>query len=86
MRPLERYNACGAFLAEIVQPSNHNGQLIVVKFAARYCAEAHELLAQADMAPKLLHCGQAPGRAGLLLVAMQYLSGVAAHCLALEEW
>ncbi|KAF4564458.1 hypothetical protein EYR36_002392 [Pleurotus pulmonarius] len=87
VRPLKRYNACVVFLAEIVQPSKYNGQLIVVKFAARYCAEAHELLALADMAPKLLHCGQAlPGRTGLLLVAMEYLSGVTAHCLTLEEW
>ncbi|KAF4564463.1 hypothetical protein EYR36_002397 [Pleurotus pulmonarius] len=87
VRPLKRYNACVVFLAEIVQPSKHNGQLIVVKFAARYSAEAHGLLAQVGMAPKLLHCGQAlPGRAGLLLVAMEYLSGVTAHCLTLEEW
>ncbi|KAF9492953.1 hypothetical protein BDN71DRAFT_1509053 [Pleurotus eryngii] len=88
LRPLERDNACVIFLAEIVQPSGcEQGQLIVVKFAARYCVEAHELLAHADMAPKLLHCGQAlPGRPGLLLVAMEYLSGVAAHCLTLEQW
>ncbi|KAF4586611.1 hypothetical protein EYR40_010623 [Pleurotus pulmonarius] len=87
VRPLKRYNPCVVFLAEIVQPSKHNGQLIVVKFAARYSAEAHELLALADMAPKLLHCGQTlPGRAGLLLIAMEYLSGVTAHCLTLEEW
>ncbi|KAJ8699497.1 hypothetical protein PTI98_002607 [Pleurotus ostreatus] len=96
LRPLERDNACVAFLAEIVEgpecllePSktDEQGQLIVVKFAARYCVEAHQLLADMGMAPKLFHCGQVqPRRPGLLLIAMEYLSGTTVNGLTADQW
>ncbi|KDQ29603.1 hypothetical protein PLEOSDRAFT_1112361 [Pleurotus ostreatus PC15] len=96
LRPLERDNACVAFLAEIVEgpecllePSktDEQGQLIVVKFAARYCVEAHQLLADMGMAPKLFHCGQAqPRPPGLLLIAMEYLSGTTVNGLTADQW
>ena len=39
-----------------------SGQLAVVKFVARYGADAHQILAEAGMAPKLLFCGSIDGK------------------------
>ncbi|KAG9227827.1 hypothetical protein CCMSSC00406_0008649 [Pleurotus cornucopiae] len=39
------------------------------------------------MAPKLFHCGQAqPRRPGLLLIAMEYLSGTTVNGLTADQW
>lgn len=39
-----------------------SGQMAVVKFVARYGAEAHQLLAEVGVAPRLLFCGSTDGR------------------------
>ncbi|KAF9642685.1 hypothetical protein BDM02DRAFT_3105347 [Thelephora ganbajun] len=39
-----------------------SGKMAVVKFVARYGAEAHQILAEAGMAPRLLFCGSIDGR------------------------
>ncbi|KAF9783372.1 hypothetical protein BJ322DRAFT_1070503 [Thelephora terrestris] len=39
-----------------------SGQMAVVKFVVRYGAGAHQLLAEAGMAPRLLFCGSTDGR------------------------
>jgi len=56
---------------------------IVVKFAQRYNAEAHRLLASADRAPKLLYCStedpNPPELAGLIMVVMTYIDGKTAY-------
>ena len=46
------------FLAEV----ESSGQKLVIKFVDRYGVEAHELLAAASMAPRLLYCGQLDGK------------------------
>ncbi|KAI1785465.1 hypothetical protein LXA43DRAFT_1115823 [Ganoderma leucocontextum] len=49
-----------AFLVETCGDDDDDGgggRLLVVKFAKRYGAEAHQLLARHGFAPELLHCG-----------------------------
>jgi len=46
------------FLAEV----KSSGQKLVIKFVDRYGVEAHQLLADASMAPLLLYCGQLDGK------------------------
>jgi hypothetical protein len=60
---------------------------IVVKFAHRYNADAHRVLADKGLAPRLFYVGNAqrsiPGSSGLFgapqMVVMEYLSGSPAH-------
>jgi len=46
------------FLAKV----KSSGQKLVIKFVDRYGVEAHQLLADASMAPRLLYCGQLDGK------------------------
>lgn len=47
---------------------------IVVKFACQYSKEAHELLANASLAPKLYYCEKVPSVA-MWVVVMEYVEG-----------
>ena len=47
------------FFAEVT--SEPPGQRLVIKFVDRYGVEAHDLLAQENMAPRLLYCGSLDG-------------------------
>ena len=57
LRPLTPSNK-SPFLAKIIG----SGEMVVVKFVARYGAEAHHHLAEANMAPRLRFCGSLDGR------------------------
>jgi len=46
------------FLAKV----KSSGQKLVIKFVGRYGTEAHQLLADAKMAPRLLYCGRLDGK------------------------
>jgi hypothetical protein len=56
-------------------------QDIVVKFADRYGAAAHDALAAVGLAPKVLYCGPVCGKrggpsyGGLTMVVMEYIEG-----------
>ena len=47
------------FLAKVISPSDRK---LVIKFVDRYGVEAHQLLADAGMAPRLLYCGLLDGK------------------------
>ncbi|KAK0203313.1 hypothetical protein DFS33DRAFT_1474383 [Desarmillaria ectypa] len=77
---------CVTFLAEIADPSRTR---IVVKFVEQYGAEAHQLLADTDLAPKLLYHGpldsstDAPSYGSLRMVVMEEVQGTNACFLYL---
>jgi serine/threonine protein kinase len=48
---------------------------IVVKFVDRYGQGAHELLAESDLAPKLLYHGPCPADQRIFMVIMEYVDG-----------
>lgn len=83
IKHLEPRPICITFLALTEAPTS---KLIVVKFVHRYNEEAHRLLADRDMAPKLLYCGEVgsirasdahrPGH--LHMVVMDYVDGLRA--------
>ncbi|KAJ7897871.1 hypothetical protein B0H14DRAFT_3424734 [Mycena olivaceomarginata] len=54
LEALERDAVCVTFLCRTQEDPPRS---VVVKFAPTYCPEAHELLAQKDLAPQLLYCG-----------------------------
>ncbi|KAG6878678.1 hypothetical protein C0992_007692 [Termitomyces sp. T32_za158] len=58
-----------------------DGQRVVVKFASRYHAEAHRLLAERGLAPKLHHAGTEGGSlyGGRYMVVMDYVEGKLPH-------
>jgi hypothetical protein len=67
---------------------------IVVKFVDRYGQRAHNLLVEADLAPKLLYCGSPhlndgqPSYRSITMVVMEYIEGrtlAAAKCDMDEE-
>ena len=78
IKPLECESICTTFLAETQGPSP---MLIVVKFVHRYDEEAYKLLANSDMAPKLLYfakvgvCDDDPSYDHLRMVVMDYVEG-----------
>ncbi|KAJ7594347.1 hypothetical protein C8J56DRAFT_776574 [Mycena floridula] len=71
---LETDTACVVFLARTVTST-----AIVVKFVQSYGEEAHTLLAEQGLAPKLLYCGDigdgGAGYGGLKMVVMEYVNG-----------
>lgn len=87
IRHLEPHSICITFLAVTEAPGS---KIIVVKFVHRYNEEAHRLLADRDMAPKLLYCGEvgsirASARAEhghpkdhLHMIVMDYVDGLRA--------
>lgn len=49
---------------------------IVVKFVERYSVRAHRMLAEKDLAPRLLHYGPVhPSNSSLSMVVMEYIRG-----------
>ncbi|KAI0090513.1 hypothetical protein BDY19DRAFT_935555 [Irpex rosettiformis] len=61
---------------------------VVVKFTSTYSRQAHELLAQAQLAPALQFCEQVPEVGNLYVVVMDYVKhdiGVLFHPAALRE-
>ncbi|KAH9054714.1 hypothetical protein EDB87DRAFT_1426930 [Lactarius vividus] len=55
---------------------------IVVKFVQRYNAEAHRLLAAADLAPEIFYSStKDPDLAGLTMVVMEFIDGKTAYQL-----
>jgi hypothetical protein len=58
------------FTAELVVPGQ-NVEKVVVKFTPTYCPEAHALLANEDLAPKLHVCTKLKG--GLWMVVMDHV-------------
>ena len=68
--PLEgRADATRCLLTASMQSSDQAGELVVVKFARRYCPEAHKLLAEMSLAPKLLYHEDT---VGVHFVVMEY--------------
>ncbi|KAK0207037.1 hypothetical protein DFS33DRAFT_638382 [Desarmillaria ectypa] len=79
LRPMDPQDTlCVTFLAETADPSRTR---IVVKFVEQYGGEAHRLLADADLAPKLLYHGpldsstDAPSYGSLRMVVMEEVEG-----------
>ncbi|KAK0199567.1 hypothetical protein DFS33DRAFT_1367992 [Desarmillaria ectypa] len=79
LRPIDPQDTlCVTFLAETADPSPTR---IIVKFVEQYGAEAHQLLADADLAPKLLYHGVidsstgAPSYGSLRMVVMEEVEG-----------
>ncbi|KAK0462415.1 uncharacterized protein EV420DRAFT_1628054 [Desarmillaria tabescens] len=79
LRPIDPQDTlCVTFLAETADPSPTH---IVVKFVEQYGGEAHQLLADADLAPKLLYHGPldssagAPSYGSLRMVVMEEVEG-----------
>jgi len=58
IRPLHAAPFNSTFLAR----DKSSGQKLVIKFVDRYGVDAHQLLADARMAPRLLYCGLLDGR------------------------
>jgi len=58
LRPLHAAPTNTTFLAK----DKSSGQNLVIKFVDRYGVDAHQLLADAGMAPRLLYCGLMDGR------------------------
>ena len=58
------------FVAEVKNDKNDGNRL--VKFTTAYCAEAHRILAEKGLAPKLYHCGRVVG--DMFMVVMEHLS------------
>lgn len=80
IRPLEREPSCVIFLAR----RNDDEEEIVVKFVERYGAEAHNWMADADYAPKLIYHEKLEERFGqgydnLALVVMGHVQGQTLH-------
>ncbi|TFY74796.1 hypothetical protein EWM64_g9217 [Hericium alpestre] len=93
LEPLEKDMACMAFRAVVVSKDTAGddkrqqgkgevevGHEIVVKFAERYRAEAHRLLADVDLAPKLFYCGDISSDrrfnySECRMIVMQYVKG-----------
>lgn len=83
---IRSYGRSGAMKLEYITPprdiskavylANVDGTKVIVKFALKYNAEAHCLLADNDLAPKLLYNG-ANGRryGGLIMLVMEYVEG-----------
>ena len=76
---LENDVSCTAIHARTcTQPAQH----IVVKFVNRYGERAHQVLAEAGLAPKLLYCGPPqldmgqPSYHPLCMVIMEYVNGL----------
>jgi serine/threonine protein kinase len=67
------------FRATIETEDGESHQDIIVKFVERYNAEAHHLLANANLAPTLLYCStedhNPPELGGLIMVVMEYING-----------
>ncbi|KDR69875.1 hypothetical protein GALMADRAFT_255724 [Galerina marginata CBS 339.88] len=76
--PLELDSVCTTYLAKTNGPAS---ELIVVKFVLRYNKDAHELLAENGMAPKLRYCGKVGIRDGdpsygpLCMIVMDFVDG-----------
>ncbi|KAK0232247.1 hypothetical protein EDD85DRAFT_970583 [Armillaria nabsnona] len=85
LRPMDPQDTlCATFLAETTGPSRTR---IVVKFVEQYGDEAHRLLADVDLAPKLLYRGpldsstDAPSYGSLRMVVMEEAEGTNAFVL-----
>ena len=88
IKHLELDSICTTFLAVTEAPVSKN---IVVKFVHRYNEEAHKLLADKDIAPKLLYYGKIisvrdsyPSCGGLHMVVMDYVDGMTRHCASAQ--
>ena len=66
--------ACVTFLAEI-NPNSDLHEKVVVKFVQTYGEDAHQLLAQLNLAPKLHYCGSFGVESDLNMVVMAYVEG-----------
>jgi serine/threonine protein kinase len=81
-KPLERDPTCVTFLAKTLEASPKS---IVVKFVERYGKEAHKLLEEMEVAPRLLYYGKIgvsdehPTYGHLRMVVMEYLDGMMAN-------
>lgn len=82
LRPLKgKEPTCMIFLAKQLNPESNEENLIVVKFVERYGEQAHRVLAEEKLAPKLLYFGPLTsaeeGRSygNLHMVVMEYIEG-----------
>jgi serine/threonine protein kinase len=79
IEPLELNSTCVTFLAQTLGDSPKS---VVVKFVERYGADAHRILAKANLAPELLYFGKIgvqdgdPSYGHLRMVVMQYIYGI----------
>ncbi|KAH7903334.1 hypothetical protein BJ138DRAFT_1096518 [Hygrophoropsis aurantiaca] len=82
LRPLDGDVSCVAYLAKTVEADPVD---VVVKFVDNYGDAAHELMANAGFAPKLLYCGKIdvnpdmPSYGTLKMVVMEYNDGLTMH-------
>ena len=72
-----------AVFVATMEPPGGEGRDIVVKFTRRYSEEAHRLLAQHSLAPKLLHYEMIKGT-GILFVVMDHIEVTTTEDGALE--
>jgi len=65
--------SCSVFYAELEKDQRE----VVVKFVETYNAEAHQHMAEHNLAPKLLHCGELPGIGyeGRMMIVMEKVEG-----------
>ncbi|KAG8916803.1 hypothetical protein FRC01_002861 [Tulasnella sp. 417] len=61
------------FFAKAKQPGDEEVALVLVRFSARYCREAHALLAEKDLAPKIFHYEELDN--GWVVVVMDCIDG-----------
>lgn len=71
------------FLANAIW-KNGQSKLVIVKFAYRYNAEAHRILAahEPSLAPELLYSEERDDLAGLTVVIMEYFTASSAHAFS----
>jgi serine/threonine protein kinase len=63
-------------MSKAVYLANMDGTKVVVKFASKYNADAHRLLADNDLAPQLLYDGTDERRyGGLVMLVMEHIEG-----------
>jgi hypothetical protein len=88
VRPLEDEPECVTFHARTIERPPMD---VVVKFVERYGEEAHQLLAENDLAPELLYCGRVgirdddPTFGELRMVVMKYVAGQTMHEMGMNE-
>ena len=73
-RLLPRYSDKAVFKASACFPGEEDQKDVVVKFTDTYCSDAHNLLANAGLAPKLHHCENVSSVA-MFVVVMDFVEG-----------
>jgi len=72
------------FKGTITSDGGATNRVVVIKFTATYCPYAHQILADAQLAPHLRFCEQVES-VGMFVVVMDYEDGVCAKRLENQE-